>query len=219
MSDLHDHRDQAQILRERMNKKELEPSSPNSLDVLSLPPRSKVHHEKDEKKKTKIKFRFPLLRLLTFLFVLLPIAILGYTFHQENENSSVSSVIKKDSTHSEEISIGTKKEVNNTMIENETSGEEDSVSEPIEDDVDNEKPSEETGNNTSSPSESKQQATEEIDYQIIRHEVKPNETLYSISQLYFKSRDGEKIIKEWNQLTNNKVKNGVILEIPLKPTK
>ncbi|MBM7661207.1 LysM repeat protein [Bacillus mesophilus] len=206
MSDSNDHRDQAQDLRERMNKKEQDSSK--SLDALSLPPRSKVHQAKDKEKKPKFKFRFPLLRFLTFVFVLLPIAILGYTFHQQNELPAINELSKDDPSHSEKISIATKLENREVEIENKelTGSEEEADREDVGS-------AEEETTDTST-----EKATTE-DYNIIYHEVKEGETLYSISQYYYKSRLGEELIKEWNKLSDNKVENGKILQIPLKSSK
>ncbi len=43
----------------------------------SLPPRSEIHRNKEKKQKFKINHIF--VRVLTFLFILLPISILWYT--------------------------------------------------------------------------------------------------------------------------------------------
>ncbi|MGD7007959.1 LysM peptidoglycan-binding domain-containing protein [Metabacillus sp. 84] len=52
--------------------------------------------------------------------------------------------------------------------------------------------------------------------QVVKHVVKPKENLYRISLKYFKSRVGEEIIKDHNQLSANEVYAGQVLEIPLK---
>ncbi|WP_338776836.1 LysM peptidoglycan-binding domain-containing protein [Metabacillus sp. FJAT-52054] len=51
---------------------------------------------------------------------------------------------------------------------------------------------------------------------VVEHVVKPKENLYRISLKYFKSREGEAIIKDYNQLSANEVYAGQVLEIPLK---
>lgn len=50
---------------------------------------------------------------------------------------------------------------------------------------------------------------------IVKYTVQPGDTLFRISMKFFKSRDGEQIIKEWNQLNSEIVKTGETLEIPL----
>jgi LysM repeat protein len=215
MSDLNEHRDQAEPLRERMNEKQQD--SIKLADALSLPPRSKVHHVKDEKKKTKFKFRFPLLRLLTFLFILLPIAILGYTYHQDRELPTLNNLSSSNSSHSEEISIGTKKENKGLVIENE-----DEIVEEKEHDIEEAKSEEPEVNEdlqTAIDQQEDQPTEDTTDYNIVYHKVKSGETLYSISQHYYKNRAGEELIKEWNNLSNNNVEHGKVLKIPLKASK
>lgn len=62
------YRDQAERLRQKIDKLNV-PSAQES----SLPPRSDLHRNK--KKKTKLKFKYPLIRLLVLFFILLPITI------------------------------------------------------------------------------------------------------------------------------------------------
>lgn len=62
------YRDQAERLRQKIEKVN-HPSAEN----FSLPPRSEVHRNK--KKRTKVKLKYPLIRLLVLLFILLPITI------------------------------------------------------------------------------------------------------------------------------------------------
>jgi type IV pilus assembly protein PilO len=52
--------------------------------------------------------------------------------------------------------------------------------------------------------------------EIIKHEVQPGETLYRISQKYYKDRSGEELIKQYNNLSDNTVYTGQILKIPLE---
>ncbi|MBS2969444.1 LysM peptidoglycan-binding domain-containing protein [Metabacillus sp. KIGAM252] len=51
---------------------------------------------------------------------------------------------------------------------------------------------------------------------VVEHVVKPKENLYRISLKYYKSREGEAIIKDYNQIAANEVYAGQVLEIPLK---
>lgn len=62
------YRDQAERLRQKIDKFNV-PSAQES----SLPPRSDLHRNK--KKKTKLKLKYPLIRLLVLFFILLPITI------------------------------------------------------------------------------------------------------------------------------------------------
>ncbi|MBY0123959.1 LysM peptidoglycan-binding domain-containing protein [Bacillus sp. S/N-304-OC-R1] len=64
-----------------------------------------------------------------------------------------------------------------------------------------------------------EQSVQKNNQSIVKYTVQPGDTLFRISMKFFKSRDGEKIIKEWNHLENEIVKTGEILEIPLKNNK
>lgn len=194
MSTTRDPYDQANQLREKMKSK-LNPDA-SSQDVLSLPPRSKVHKSNDQKKTTKVKFKFPLVRILAFLFVLLPIAILAYTIHHTNEIKKLNE--KPDtyekSVYKEEISLGSKTEVMNEHS-----------------------PASEANEDIISGEESNTQEYEYEDtYKVVIHTVKSDETLYTISQHYYNSRAGEKLIEEWNELKTNEVEEGQVLKIPLE---
>lgn len=203
MSEFNRQKDQAQQLRDKMSEKNQE--SRESLDILALPPRSKVHHEKDEKKKTKLKLKFPLLRLLTILIVLLPIAILGYTYHEKNQIPTTSSIHREEPSHSEKISIGSKETAPKENSENKAESEEELISN------DTTESNEQTDVSTGTGKPSVNNENEDV----IIHVVQPDETLYTISQLYFKSREGEQLIMEWNNLEQNKVEPGQELEIPV----
>jgi LysM repeat protein len=220
MSETNEKRDQAQILRERMTIIQQDDSS--SVDSLSLPPRSKVHRIKDEKKKAKIKLKYPVVRLLTFLFVLLPVAILGYTFHQQNQSPVEHAFSQEPSPYREKISINSTKGKNDDpKIEEkiEKTEEEEMLGQAI---IGNEEKEDTQSPESNDPKqeEDQEQASEKTsEYDIVFHTVKKGETLYSISQHYYRSRSGENLIKEWNHLKGNQVENGQVLKIPLMPSK
>jgi LysM repeat protein len=220
MSKSKDNRDQAQLLRNRMNTNTEEENS--SIDMLELPPRSRVHKVKDEKKKTKVKLKYPMVRFLALLFVLLPIAILGYTYYQNNQPPAANMVSnnQNESPYKEEISLDSSngekvkanKAVESVKEENDENNNED----------DRQVGEEETTENTSEPQggqPSSSPETNEDNYDIVFHTVKNGDTLYSISQHYYNSRSGEELIKKWNGLKSNKVENGKVLKIPVTPSK
>jgi LysM repeat protein len=208
--------DQAQLLRARMNSNPEETTS--SMDMLTLPPRSKVHKVKDEKKKTKVKLKYPMVRFLALLFVLLPIAILGYTYYQNNQPPASETVSKKqdESPYREEISLNP----------NEDKVEDNEKLPPVEDEIDEDVgqvvEEENTTENASELQGGQTGSTSEINadhYDIVFHTVKNGDTLYSISQHYYSSRSGEDLIKKWNNLKGNEVENGKVLKVPLPPSK
>ena len=88
MSKEEPYRDQAEKLKQRIEKYK----EPVNEELSTLPPRSELRRHK--KKKTKLKVKFPLLRLLVLFFILLPITIFSiYTYlgnkHIGTQNTSV----------------------------------------------------------------------------------------------------------------------------------
>ncbi|MFD1777292.1 LysM peptidoglycan-binding domain-containing protein [Fredinandcohnia salidurans] len=203
----------------------------------TLPSRSEIHRQK--KKKTRFKIKYPIIRLLALLFILLPVAILSFKFNTNPEKLEASPV--KKSTNFESISYENKDEAVRypETDEEETPTEEtetERVPETTEQEVKTveqeeakqpevkkqEEPKEEAGQqvneNISSNEEAKQpvQAQPEDRYEVKYHQVKADETLYRISMKYYNSRSGEELIKRWNNLNGDTVMEGQVLEIPIK---
>ncbi|KAA0550298.1 LysM peptidoglycan-binding domain-containing protein [Bacillus sp. BGMRC 2118] len=181
MPDSRNSDDQAQQLREKM-KTSMNPET-TDLDVLELPPRSKIHKAKEGKTK-KVKFKFPLVRFLAFIFVLLPIAILVYTFYISSEGKEVKEIpkVKEQPSYKENISLQHKN--NETTLQQGIKGD--------------------------------SKVAKEEEYKTKFHTVQPDDTLYTISQHYYSSREGEALIKEWNDLETNELTDGQVLKIPIK---
>lgn len=57
---------------------------------------------------------------------------------------------------------------------------------------------------------------QEKEYKILNHTVKDKETIYQISQKYYKSADGVPLIQKWNGLNGKEVQSGQVLKIPIK---
>ncbi|MBB5323446.1 LysM repeat protein [Anoxybacillus tepidamans] len=188
--------DRAEQLRkqieDRKQKKETE------IDVLSLPPRSEVHKEKQTKKKTKWKIKYPLIRLLALFFILLPISILGIYY----ANDTPSIVTVKKSASYEPIDIE-----NETAPSSSLPSENELKKDPLSDAkaTDNKKP----------PSDSSALAERASDQQVITHVVQENETLYSIAMHYYETKEGMDIIKKWNHLKTSQLHKGQVLQIPV----
>jgi type IV pilus assembly protein PilO len=51
--------------------------------------------------------------------------------------------------------------------------------------------------------------------QVLNHRVKAGETLFSIALTYYNSRQGEALIKSYNNLESNTVYSGTIIQIPI----
>lgn len=212
----------------------------DSIDEFStshLPSRKEVHGRKKTKMKWKIKF--PLIKLLGLLFILLPITIMAIFYSLSDGKSSASS---KDSGYNEEIPnitmIGSDSEEEQTKVEIEDKNEENINQEAVtkqEEKIDTTEDTSKKVNNqtdedeaakvettTVESSETKEETKEqsststEDGYEIVEHVVKANETIFRISMNYYSSQEGIELIKEWNGISNNTLKVGQVLKIPLK---
>lgn len=204
----------------------------------TLPSRSEIHRQK--KKKTRFKIKYPIIRLLALLFILLPVAILSFKFNTNPEKLEASPV--KKSANFESISYENKDEAvryPENEVEEETPTEEvetERVQETTEQEQKTveqeeatqpeakkqEEPKEEAGQqvneNKSSNEEAKQPVQEQPKdrYDVKYHKVKADETLYRISMKYYNSRSGEELIKRLNNLNGDTVIEGQVLQIPIK---
>ncbi|USK58654.1 LysM peptidoglycan-binding domain-containing protein [Peribacillus asahii] len=61
-----------------------------------------------------------------------------------------------------------------------------------------------------------EQSKKEESYNVVYHTVKPQETVFSISMTYYKSKEGIPLIQKWNNLNGNNIWVGQKLKIPLK---
>jgi LysM repeat protein len=210
--------DQAQNLRERMNN--IENDDPSKEDVLELPPRSKAHKARDENKKAKFKFKYPVVRMLALLFILIPIALLSLTFYIKSQEQVTTKTVSKQTEYEEEISFD-KKENLQGSIQNDT---QENTVEVVEDTSKEEQQQEvaDKEEKTVIEKENEHTLSENVknnNYDIVFHTVKEGETLFSISQQYYKNRSGELLIKNQNKLNGNEIEVGQILEIPLEMKK
>ncbi|MDE5411975.1 hypothetical protein [Alkalihalobacterium chitinilyticum] len=71
--------DQAEELRQQVKRRE----NKQEVDIASLPPRSEYHKHKKNKSR-KFRMRFPLIRVLLVLFIILVIAALSSPIWLEN---------------------------------------------------------------------------------------------------------------------------------------
>lgn len=210
------YRDQAERLRKRISKKEesetIKDSSPE------LPPRSRVHYHKA--KRTKVKLKYPMIRLLAVFFILLPIVSFSiYTINESKSNRSASvdrplsgnieAVDVKNDEQSErgmeEERTGVEPDEDLTRIEeNEVGVEQESKKvEPAK--VDNTLPDKESPNDKAPVKE-----------EIIYHTVQTGETLFRISMKYYQSQSGIEIIREANGIKGNEIQLGQTLKIPIE---
>ncbi len=186
-----------------------------------LPPRNEVHKEK---KKYKFKIKYPIVRFLALFFILLPLTFLSFTYYLDQrkiispttkvENKSVEEIDYADKTASVNP-IETKEESHESETESIIEEPEAEGTNQEQDKISNEQLKQKEA---AHPTEQKTSNDAQHEYEIKYHRVKANETLYRISMTYYKSRDGEEILKQWNGLKSQQIYEGQILEIPIKIT-
>lgn len=225
-------RDQAEKLRKRMKDVDQKVDSPKdgntTLSNEKLPPRSRVHKQKQLKKKTKIKVKYPLIRLLGMFFILLPIVIFSIYTYNESQKSSVSSTVEESKgaeavyyTDAEE-DIAEEVEEENTVTEEAVTDEDvgaEAEAGTVEGSANAEQAtSSETAQETTTTPESTTNSNtkaEPVDQSVVYHKVQPGETIFRLAMKYYKSQSGIDIIKKANSLSSNEITVGQTLTIPL----
>ena len=233
------YRDQAERLRRRIEQI-------NEQIVVEdkdkLPPREQLHRQK--KKKTKIKLKYPLIRLLVLFFILLPIIIFSVISYLDGRNMNGSVKTSGDSKGFETINFGnsksdqgSKKDVDSNKEAEEQTEEEtqettkESNQEPVnqnnqentdtEKQASNEKPADQQAGQPESTSKTdispKAPVTQSKSGNIIYHTVQPQETLFRIAMKYYHSPEGMVIIQKDNHLTSDQIEAGQVLKIKIDP--
>lgn len=205
--------DQADNLRRRMSDNGL--SSEEETDTFKLPPRSNIHQQNN--KKIKFRIKYPLIRLMVAIFILLVVLIPGISIWQERtitvEKEDVQ--ISSESVQNLEVEVERaelKVQPVYVPIEKADSSESRAVAEkPKEEKVEEIKDTiNKEDNQVEAQSETQVEAQE-----FIIHIVKKDETLYRVSMKYYQSRKGEEIIKKFNDLKpNGVIYEGQKLKIP-----
>ncbi|WHX99130.1 LysM peptidoglycan-binding domain-containing protein [Neobacillus sp. DY30] len=207
-------RSQAERLKRRIEKINEEQTEVRD----QLPPREQIHREK--RKKTKLKIKYPIIRILVLFFILLPIVIFSAYSYLEEEKGNKAEKVNGDTSGYEVINFE-KTETESTIETKEeekvdTPAEENleaiEVQKPVIQDTPIESPA-------SKPTAIAGQGTDknaEPAPQVIYHKVKTGENLYRISLKYYHSKAGEDIIRKANNLSGNEIYLGQVLKIPLK---
>ncbi|MCM3692879.1 LysM peptidoglycan-binding domain-containing protein [Neobacillus niacini] len=211
------YRTQAERLKRRIEKINEETTTEGRE---KLPPREQIHREK--RKKTKLKVKYPVIRILVLFFILLPIVIFSaYSYLEEGKGKNTEKVTgessgyevinfeKSETESSSETKDGEKKEDNST--ENEEAVIE--VQQPVIQETPVEEPVSEQGNNNVPNTDKTSAASTET---TLTHTVKTGENLYRISLKYYHSKAGEEIIRKANNLKSNEIMVGQVLKIPVK---
>lgn len=223
------HEDPYKALGGRSRIKILETASENSEDLLKgLPPRSKVHGEKQQK--TNIRVKYPIIRLLVLFFILMPVVIYSAYTYQANRNGGPEQASSDKSSGYETIDVEKEKEGSDpkdnaeeervpeeeskdSQAENKSTETTDTVETTETTETINESQTEEGQAEGTETTNNQQNTSDNV--QIVYHTVQSEETLYRISMKYFKSKSGIEIIKNANGINGNEIQAGQILKIPL----
>jgi LysM repeat protein len=232
-------RDQAERLRKRVERKSEQIVEKKD----SLPPRSEIHRQKQ--KKTKVKVKYPVIRLMALFFILLPISFFSILSYLDGSNGPLNKTLERAGV--EMIKVESKddgKDMNNQEAEEaapayeevtdaddievvaaapvqSSSGDKDSPDADIVDAEKEEKPSTESAEQkkeqTADDSSASSNGGEAVSGEkILYHTVKTNETLFRVAMNYYKSQDGIPIIQRANNLKGNEIHVGQVLKIPIK---
>lgn len=226
------YRDQAERLKQRIEKINEKNEVGNS-----LPPREQLHRQKQPK--TKWKLKFPVIRLLVLIFILLPIisfSVISYlhgkkiavgdkvtgnsepagveTINLEKNNSSSKSAANQKNNGGNDTTSGSSDSTTQTSQPN--PGE--NVSVPKTEAVVDHLIGNGTDNKNSLPqpvTNSSKTNTSTNTKKIVYHTVKLHETLYRIAIEYYHSQTGMDILKKENHLKDDQIEEGQVLKIPL----
>lgn len=216
------YRDQAERLRKRITKKEepLEHIEPSK----ELPPRSRVHYQKA--KRTKVKLKYPLIRLLAIFFILLPIVSFSIYSINESKAKRSASVEQNLSGNVESVDVRNDDPVEKVVEEEEepeievapepekVEHEEEPTPEPEEVEPVKVESTPSAASTVPDKDSHNDKATEQEE--IIYHKVQKEDTLYRISMKYYKSQAGIDIIKQANGIQGNEIQLGQTLKIPIQ---
>jgi LysM repeat protein len=223
------YRNQAERLRQKIEKVK------DGGDVIivksELPSRTDIHRNK--KNKTKLKVKFPIIRLLALFFILLPVVIIsaysvlgskeinnsdkvstvdrgGYEINVEDSDvlEPVGEEITEETPPIEEVEVI----VDTEEEKNENASDEETIETVKEEESD-------TTNKTSTDKEQIQTDTSNkgettSNNNLVYHTVQPNENLFRIALKYYQSQSGIEIIQKANNLNGNEIMVGQVLKIP-----
>ena len=210
------HKENAMVSEEVTAKENVE------FSTASLPSRKEIHGKK--KQKTKLKIKFPFVKMLALFFVILLGTV--WAIASLKDGDSVESSKDKESEYTEsigEISGFEDDEEDVLANENETTSnpiEIESLQSTEEESDASEQPEQATTiettvndqQNTSDPQQTT--ASDSKNDEVIQHVVQSNENLFRIALKYYSSADGVEIIKQYNGLKSNDILTGQVLNIP-----
>jgi LysM repeat protein len=220
------YRNQAERLRQKIEK--VKNGGVVITEKNELPSRADIHRNK--KNKTKLKVKFPIIRLLALFFILLPVVIIsaysvlgskevntsdkvstvdrgGYEINVEDNDvlEPVGEEMAEETPPIEEV-VDDEAEKNENVSDQETT-------EPVkEEELD-------TTNQSSAEKEQIQTDTPNVGEtttktNLVYHTVQPNENLFRIAIKYYQSQSGIEIIQKANNLNGIEIMVGQVLKIP-----
>ncbi|NHM29089.1 LysM peptidoglycan-binding domain-containing protein [Neobacillus terrae] len=232
------YRDQAERLRQRIEKINVKPAAKET-----LPPREELHRSK--KKKTKWKIKYPVIRLLVLFFILLPVTIFSAYSYINGKDFSVHRKVSGGEGGYDTVSIE-KYKAEKSSSNKEKPAESQKADEPKVNVAENNKiltipnsppdlsGTKDTDKNSTPveapgkkqpvqkiaavpPAEKKQETpqTPQPIGKVVYHTVQPKETIFRIAMKYYNSQAGINTIKEANHIQNNEIETGQVLKIPL----
>ncbi|PGL71976.1 LysM peptidoglycan-binding domain-containing protein [Bacillus sp. AFS055030] len=167
-----------------------------AVDLLNLPPRSETMKIKEDLRRPWWKIKYPLITALVIIFIMLPFGVVKFVHSKYDKIFTEKGSLIIPSNKFEKVELAARNNVKKQKKK-------------------------ETQNKASTKKEInngvKLQADSSatIGVQVINHEVKRGETLFTISMKYYGNRDGEEIIQDANHLNGIEVTPGQILKIPL----
>ena len=218
------YRDQAEKLRQNIERKQFEEGQVVNRE--ELPPRSRIHHQKQKKNKWKLKY--PVIRLLVLFFILLPITI--FSIYSTIARDKVGNILKTDGESTEGFETINIEKYDNNPINEEIQVEEESPETKDNVREDSHSSVNETGDkngeaevksltqnveSTSQDLEVENKVKDPVSPDIVYHTVQPGETIFRISIKYYQSKAGIDTIKTANNLSSNEIRVGQVLTIPL----
>ncbi|GAM13885.1 LysM peptidoglycan-binding domain-containing protein [Mesobacillus selenatarsenatis] len=233
-------RDQAERLRKRVERK----SEDTVEKKESLPPRSEMHRQKQ--KKTKVKVKYPVIRLMTLFFILLPISFFSIISYLDGTKMPLNKSLERAGV--EMINVESRDDGKVVdQVEDQEAPSYEEIADPEEIDVVAAGPAPSSSgdkNTAEAPGDSEDKESGKITVpasaesenepadtegskatgegesatseKVLYHTVKPNETLFRVAMTYYKSQEGIPIIKKANNIQGNEIQAGQVLKIPIK---
>ncbi|MEQ6389003.1 LysM peptidoglycan-binding domain-containing protein [Bacillaceae bacterium S4-13-58] len=203
--------EQKEFLIEKNNEKEPK----DSVTLLNMPPRSVVHSQSN--KGVKFKIKFPLVRLLLLVFIVILLSIPFYHIWQSNYEESDSLSISSEPKVGEMVSIISVNDSNGKVENNEKENTDVEKEMLMIEEVDSE-PSGKGDDELTLVSKNEQ--IQNQDQKIVEnpspryYQVKKGDTLFSIAMEFYGGKWGEALIIEANELNRKEVFAGETLLIP-----